>query len=108
MLTVDSTNPTAGLQLKGTKWRFETMLVPAGFQGPGVQRLRPQTIFDPAVTRGVELPGQVRLMQMVQRFQPGAPNDPQAGLYAFSVLPEYGFTGGAKAALRWVAGEYHF
>ena len=84
------------------------MIVPASFQGPGVQQLQPQTFFNQGVSRVVEMQGQLRLMQMAPQFRLGAQDDPQAGLYAFSVLPEYGFTGRNKALLKWVAGEYQF
>ena len=87
-LAVDPKNPTAGLQLEGTKWRFQTMIVPASFQGPGVQQLQPQTFFNQGVSRVVEMQGQLRLMQMAPQFRLGAQDDPQAGLYAFSVLPD--------------------
>jgi hypothetical protein len=99
---------TSGLELKGTKWSFETLSIPEGFARLGVQVVRPQTFFDPAVTRTIQLPGQVRLMQVVPMFQLDNPADPHRGLYYFSILPMFGIKGGPKQLLNWVAGEYIF
>jgi hypothetical protein len=100
-------DPTSGVELKGSKWGFETLLVPPGYQGSGVEIVRPQTFFDPAVSRSVLLPGQLRIVQITPAFQKN-PSDTHAGLYFFSILPMYGFKGGKKLPLRWISGEYTF
>ena len=94
-----STDPALGVELKNSKWSFETILIPPGFEGSGVQTVSPETYFDPALKRAGPLPGQLRIMQITTS---------QPGLYYFHVLPMYGLKGGKKMALRWVPGQYVF
>jgi len=100
---------TSGLELKGSNWSFQTITVPAGFEGLGVQLLRPADFFNPTrLTRNVTLLGQLRLMRIAPAFQANNPDDPLRGLYYFTVLPMYGFQGAQKKTLPWLSGEYVF
>lgn len=104
----DAANPTAGVELKGSKWSFETFQIPQGFQANGVQVVPPKSAFDKPTTQTVPLPGQLRVVQIAPAFRPGDKNDPHAGVYYFSVLPMFGFPGGQKQQLPWVSGHYIF
>lgn len=98
----------AGVELKNSKWGFQTLLVPPAFKGMGVQVVQPQTYFAPQQTRPVELPGQLRILQVIPATPAGSGADSRAGLYWMRILPMYGFQGGQKQLLRWVSGEYLF
>src|SRR5258708_5918967 len=39
-------DPTSGLELKGSNWSFETILVPEEYDATGTEVIRPATFFD--------------------------------------------------------------
>ncbi|MEP7363635.1 MAG: hypothetical protein ABI972_10300 [Acidobacteriota bacterium] len=101
-------HPSAGVELKGSKWSFETFQIPQGFQANGIQVLPPKSVFDNPKTVAIPLPGQLRVVQIAPAFRPGTSGDPHAGIYYFSILPMFGFPGGLKQQLPWVSGHYIF
>lgn len=97
-----SVDPSVGVELKNSKWSFETILIPPGFHGSGAQTVNPEIYFDPEGKRtaaAAALPGQLRIMNI---------SGSQPGLYYFQVLPMFGLKGGKKQPLRWVSGQYVF
>lgn len=104
----NSEHPTAGVELKGSKWGFETFQIPQGFQANGIQVLPPKSVFDNPKTVSIPLPGQLRVVQIAPAFRAGDATDPHAGIYYFSILPMYGFPGGQKQQLPWASGNYVF
>jgi hypothetical protein len=101
-------NPSAGVELKGSKWSFDTFQIPKGFQARGIQTVEPATLAKKAVTQAVPLPGQLRVVQIAPAFREGDASDPRAGVYYFTIQPMYGFPGGQKQQLPWVSGHYVF
>lgn len=101
-------DPNGGVELKGSKWSFETLSVPNFYYGLGTVVDKPADFFNPAQTHQVNLQGQLRIMQVNPYFRPGVAGDSRAGIYVFHIRPRYGFTGYPKATLPWVSGEYTF
>lgn len=101
-------NPSAGVELKGSKWGFDTFQIPQGFQAKGVQTVEPGTLAKKPVTQTVPLPGQLRVVQIAPAFREGDAEDPRAGVYYFTIQPMFGFPGGQKQQLPWVSGHYIF
>ena len=101
-------NPNVGVELKGSKWSFDTFQIPVGFEGVGFQAVAPKSFFDKPGAQTVRLPGQLRVVEIAPAFRLGAANDPRAGTYYFTVLPMYGVTGGQKKQLPWISGHYVF
>jgi hypothetical protein len=93
-------DPNGGVELKGSKWSFETLSVPNSYKG--------RAWADPEQTRPIDLFGQLRVMQVNPYFNRQAGGDQRAGLYVFHILPRYGFKARRKATLPWVSGEYVF
>ncbi len=88
-------DPNGGVELKGSKWSFETIATPESFKGS----------FQMA--QETDMKGQLRIMQVAPFFNPRG-SDPRAGLYVFRILPRYGPKGRRKGTLPWVSGEYTF
>jgi hypothetical protein len=88
----------AGVELKNSKWKFQTLLAP-----PGYGALLPM----PAPARPLALVGQLRIMSIAP-YGINVEGDPQAGLYLFRVLPIVGLRSAPKRMIPWVAGEYRF
>ena len=101
-------NPASGVELKGSKWSFDTFQIPVGFEGTGVQAVPPKSFLDKPGTQTVRLPGQLRVTQIAPAFRLGDAKDPRAGSYYFTVLPMFGVAGGQKKQLPWISGHYVF
>lgn len=93
-----SGDPVGGLELKGSKWRFQTLLVPPGY---GANFLVPGQ-------RGQSfLAGQVRITA-INSLGNNVDGDAAAGLYILTVVPAVGVRGARKTQIPWVPGDYRF
>lgn len=84
--------PDGSVELKGSKWKFQTLLVPRTYVA----------VFKQQTNVGLrDLPeyGQLRIFQIVRV------ND---GVLWLRVRPEAGPKGGQKVLLKWAPGEYVF
>jgi hypothetical protein len=75
-------DPNGGVQLKGSKWSFQTLDVPLGYRQQTAANL-----------------GDLRIMTI---------NNSGDGLYKLQIQPAAGYKGARKVYLKWVAGEYFF
>lgn len=95
-------DPNGGVELRGSKWSFETIAVPVPYKGRGVRQVRPgQQVQE-------DVAGQLRITEITPAFKKGAAGDTRAGFYWFRIFPAYGYKGGRKALLPWVSGTYLF
>jgi len=84
-------DPNGGVELKNSKWSFQTLEVPQGYK----QQFRTIVAGQPGL---VEL-GELRIMAISVEGD---------GLYKLHMLPAAGFRGGRRVLIKWVSGEYLF
>jgi hypothetical protein len=84
-------DPNGGVELKNSKWAFQTLEVPQGYR----QQFRAIVAGQPGL---VEL-GELRIMAISVEGE---------GLYRLHMLPAAGLKGGKKVLTKWVSGEYLF
>jgi hypothetical protein len=94
-----SADPNGGVELKGSKWSFETLWVPDSYAG----KVRP----DYRQAQLVDMKGQLRVMQIYASMVQVSPTESRT-LYVLRVFPRYGFQGAQKAPLAWRSGTYNF
>lgn len=92
------TDPNGGVELKKSKWSFETLAVPASYSG--------KIWTDYRKLQQEDLKGQLRVMQIYAAVD--ASSTESRTLYIFRILPRYGFQGTQKAPLPWRSGTYNF
>jgi len=91
-------DPNGGVELKGSKWSFETLSVPEAYAGKIWKDYRQLQLAD--------MRGQLRIMQIFAAVNANA--DDARTLYVLRVLPRFGFQGGQKDPLAWRTGTYTF
>jgi hypothetical protein len=94
-----SADPNGGVELKGSKWSFETLWVPDSYAG----KVRP----DYRQAQLQDMKGQLRILQIYTSMVQISPTESRT-LYVLRVFPRYGFQGGQKAPLVWRSGTYNF
>jgi len=92
-------DPNGGVELKGSKWSFETLSVPDSYAGQVWKDYRQMQLVD--------MRGQLRIMQIFAAVNASNPDETRT-LYVLRVLPRFGFQGGQKDPLQWRAGTYTF
>jgi len=96
---IPSLDPNGGVQLKGSKWSFETLSVPDSYSG--------KVWTDYRKLQQEDLKGQLRVMQIYAAVNAVSPTESRT-LYILRILPRVGFQGDPKAALPWRSGTYTF
>src|SRR5262245_12572696 len=92
-------DPNGGVELKGSKWSFETLSVPNSYSG--------KVWTDYRKLQQEDLRGQLRVMQIFAAVNAVSPTESRT-LYILRILPRYGFQGSQKAPLPWRSGTYSF
>lgn len=92
-------DPNGGVELKGSKWSFETLSVPNTYSG--------KIWTDYRKIQQEDMKGQLRVMQIFAAVNAVSPTESRT-LYIFRILPRYGFQGDKKVPLQWRAGTYTF
>src|SRR5262245_55569289 len=83
-------DPNGGVELKGSKWSFETLSVPDAYSG--------KIWKDYRMVQQEDLKGQLRVMQIFAAVNAVSETESRT-LYIFRVLPRYGFQGDKKVPL---------
>jgi len=96
---LDEGDPNGGVELKGSKWSFETLSVPDAYSGQVWKDYRQMQLVD--------MRGQLRIMQIFAAVNATSDTETRT-LYILRVLPRFGFQGGQKDALPWKKGTYTF
>ena len=91
-------DPNGGVELKGSRWSFETLSVPNSYSG--------KVWTDYRKIQQADLNGQLRVMQIYAAVD--ASSTESRTLYVLRILPRYGFQGSQKAPLAWRSGTYNF
>lgn len=94
-----SADPNSGVELKGSKWSFETLSVPDSYSG--------KAWTDYSKVQQEDLRGQLRVMQIYAAVNAVSANESRT-LYIFRILPKVGFQGSEKTPLQWRSGTYTF
>ncbi len=94
-----SADPNSGVELKGSKWHFETLSVPGAYSG--------KAWTDYSKVQQEDLKGQLRVMQIYAAVNAVSATESRT-LYIFRILPKVGFQGSQKTPLAWRAGTYTF
>lgn len=93
-------DPNGGVQLKGSRWSFQTLLVPQGYEQAFTQVIQPPSMLNPSgQSRTFAVQGQLRIMKIESQGN---------GFYRFHILPAAGLKGAKKVLLKWISGEYNF
>src|SRR5262245_35336134 len=92
-------DPNGGVELKGSKWSFETLSVPESYAGKIWKDYRQLQLAD--------MKGQLRIMQIFAAVNASNPDEVRT-LYVLRILPRFGFQGGQKDPLAWKSGTYTF
>ena len=92
-------DPTGGVELKGSKWSFETLSVPNSYSG--------KVWTDYRKVEKEDLKGQLRIMQIYAAVNAISVNESRT-LYVLRILPKVGFQGDQKTPLQWKSGTYTF
>ena len=92
-------DPNGGVELKGSKWSFETLSVPDAYSG--------KVWTDYRKLQQEDLRGQLRIMQIYAAVNAVSPTESRT-LYIFRILPRVGFQGSQKQPLPWRTGSYTF
>jgi hypothetical protein len=92
-------DPNGGVELKGSKWSFETLSVPDSYVGQVWKDYRQLQLAD--------MRGQLRIMQIFAAVNASNPEETRT-LYVLRILPRFGFQGGKKDPLPWRSGTYTF
>jgi len=87
-----------GVQMKGSKWEFRTLLVPPGYAA-NFQQVVKDDFNRPTNIRQWAEPGQLRIVQIVRL---------ERGVYWLRIRPMAGPKGQQKVLVNWVPGEYLF
>src|SRR5262245_32756425 len=90
-------DPNGGVELKGSKWSFETLSVPNSYSG--------KVWTDYRKVQQEDLRGQLRVMQIYAAVNAASGTESRT-LYIFRILPRYGFQGSEKSPLPWRSGTY--
>ena len=93
------TDPNGGVELKGSKWSFETLSVPNSYSG--------KVWTDYRKVEKENLKGQLRVMQIYASVNAVSASESRT-LYILRILPKVGFQGDQKAPLTWKSGTYTF
>ena len=94
-----SADPNSGVELKGSKWHFETLSVPDSYSG--------KAWTDYRKIEQEDLKGQLRVMQIYAAVNAVSATESRT-LYIFRILPKVGFQGSQKTPLSWRSGTYTF
>jgi hypothetical protein len=92
-------DPNGGVELKGSKWSFETLSVPESYAGKIWKDYRQLQLAD--------MKGQLRIMQIFAAVNATSDTESRT-LYVLRILPRFGFQGGQKDPLPWRSGTYTF
>jgi hypothetical protein len=92
-------DPNGGVELKGSKWSFETLSVPESYAGKIWKDYRQLQLAD--------MKGQLRIMQIFAAVNATSDTESRT-LYVLRILPRFGFQGGQKDPLTWRSGTYTF
>lgn len=92
-------DPNGGVELKGSKWSFETLSVPDTYAG--------KVWTDYRKLQQEDLRGQLRVMQIFAAVNAVSPTENRT-LYILRVMPRVGLQGNEKAPLPWRSGSYTF
>jgi len=93
------TEPNSGVELKGSKWSFETLSVPNSYSG--------KVWTDYRKIEKEDLKGQLRIMQIYAAVNAVSVSESRT-LYVLRILPKVGFQGESKTPLAWKSGTYTF
>ena len=93
------TDPNGGVELKGSKWSFETLSVPNSYSG--------KVWTDYQKIKKEDLKGQLRVMQIYASVNAVSASESRT-LYVLRILPKVGFQGDSKTPLVWKSGTYTF
>jgi len=93
------TDPNGGVELKGSKWSFETLSVPNSYSG--------KVWTDYRKVEKENLKGQLRVMQIYASVNAISASESRT-LYILRILPKVGFQGDQKAPLVWKSGSYTY
>jgi len=96
---LDEGDPNGGVELKGSKWSFETLSVPEAYAGKVWKDYRQLQLAD--------MKGQLRIMQIFAAVNATNAEETRT-LYILRILPRFGFQGGQKDPLPWRSGTYTF
>jgi len=94
-----SADPNSGVELKGSKWSFETLSVPDSYSG--------KAWTDYRKIQQEDLKGQLRVMQIYAAVNAVSATESRT-LYVFRIQPKVGFQGSQKTPLQWRSGTYTF
>jgi hypothetical protein len=92
-------DPNGGVELKGSKWSFETLSVPNSYSG--------KVWTDYRKVEKEDLKGQLRVMQIYASVNAISASESRT-LYVLRILPRVGFQGDQKTPLAWKSGTYTF
>lgn len=92
-------DPNGGVELKNSKWSFETLSVPNAYSG--------KVWTDYRKVEKEDLKGQLRVMQIYASVNAVSASENRT-LYILRILPRVGFQGDQKTPLPWKSGTYTF